>query len=91
TDYSVMNTAKAMLWLPTNRQEKYKAKQAVDTFFVRIGDLLSGGLVFLGAAVLHFSVQWFAVINLVLVVVWLAVSVLVLRHNRRLAAGMEVS
>jgi AAA family ATP:ADP antiporter len=89
TDYSVMNTAKAMLWLPTTRQEKYKAKQAVDTFFVRIGDLLSGGLVFLGAAVLHFSVQWFAVINLVLVAVWLAVSVLVLHHNRRLAARVE--
>src|SRR5690606_35134851 len=41
TDYSVMNTAKAMLWLPTSREEKYAAKQTVDTFFVRLGDVLS--------------------------------------------------
>ena len=39
TDYSVMNTAKQLLWLPTSREEKYKAKQAVDSFFVRLGDL----------------------------------------------------
>jgi ATP/ADP translocase len=38
TDYSVMNTAKQMIWLPTTREEKYKAKQAIDTFFVRTGD-----------------------------------------------------
>ena len=43
TDYSVMNTAKQMVWLPTTREEKYKAKQAIDTFFVRIGDLLAAG------------------------------------------------
>ena len=30
TDYSIMNTARQLLWLPTNREEKYKAKQAID-------------------------------------------------------------
>ncbi len=35
TDYSIMNTARQLLWLPTTREEKYKAKQAIDTFFVR--------------------------------------------------------
>ncbi|HZS39253.1 MAG TPA: translocase, partial [Polyangia bacterium] len=34
SDYSVMNTGRAMLWLPTTREEKYRAKQAMDTFFV---------------------------------------------------------
>ncbi len=48
TDYSVMNTGRQMLWLPTRREEKYKAKQALDTFFVRTGDMIAGGLVFLG-------------------------------------------
>ena len=38
TDYSVMNTARQLVWLPTSRDEKYKAKQAIDTFFVRTGD-----------------------------------------------------
>jgi AAA family ATP:ADP antiporter len=47
-DYSIMNTARQMLWLPTTRDEKYKAKQAIDTFFVRGGDVLSAGVVYAG-------------------------------------------
>ena len=39
SDYSVNNTARNMLWLPTTRAMKYQAKQAVDTFFVRMGDV----------------------------------------------------
>ncbi len=89
SDYSIMNTAKAMLWLPTSRQEKYKAKQAVDTFFVRIGDLLSAGLVFLGAAVVGIDLTWFALINLVLVCLWLWVTWRVYRQNRRLVAEAD--
>ena len=49
-DYSVMNSAKQMLWLPTSREEKYKAKQAIDTFFVRTGDMTAAGFVFAGDA-----------------------------------------
>jgi hypothetical protein len=37
------------LWLPTSREAKYKAKAAVDTFFMRGGDVLQAGIVFLGA------------------------------------------
>ena len=40
-----MNTARQLLWLPTTREEKYKAKQAIDTFFVRGGDVLSAAAV----------------------------------------------
>ena len=53
TDYSVMNTAKQMIWLPTSREEKYKAKQAIDTFFVRMGDMLAAGVVFVGTHFVH--------------------------------------
>ena len=42
-DYSLGNTTKQALWLPTSREAKYKAKQAVDSFCVRAGDVLSGG------------------------------------------------
>ena len=85
TDYSVMNTAKAMLWLPTSRDEKYKAKQAVDTFFVRIGDLLHAALVFAGTAWLGFSLRTFALANVVLIAAWMAVAVLLLRRHRQLS------
>jgi AAA family ATP:ADP antiporter len=42
TDYSIMNTARQMIWLPTNREEKYKAKQAADTFIVGLEIWLRG-------------------------------------------------
>ncbi len=57
TDYSVNNTAKQMIWLPTSREEKYKAKQAIDTFFVRSGDMLAAGVVFLGTHGLALGVR----------------------------------
>src|SRR3954466_3891497 len=65
TDYSIMNTARQLLWLPTSREEKYKAKQAIDTFFVRFGDVLSAGVVYVGAHQLHLSVGQFATVNVV--------------------------
>jgi AAA family ATP:ADP antiporter len=73
-DYSLGNTTKQALWLPTSREAKYKAKQAVDSFFVRAGDVIQAGLVFLGER-LAFAVPAFAAINLVLVGLWLAVVV----------------
>src|SRR6185369_14121754 len=71
TDYSIMNTARQLLWLPTNRDEKYKAKQAIDTFFVRGGDVVSAGVVYLGTAILQLSVSQFAFVNTILTLVWI--------------------
>jgi AAA family ATP:ADP antiporter len=86
TDYSIMNTARATIWLPTTRDEKYKAKQTIDTFIVRVGDLASTGLVFVGTQVLSFDRQSFAQVNIVMVLVWLALTYLVYREYRELAA-----
>ena len=85
TDYSVNNTAKQMLWLPTSREEKYKAKQAIDTFFVRSGDMLAGGLVYLGTHLIHESVAGFAQVNILIVTLAIVVAVLLLREYGRLA------
>ncbi len=87
TDYSVMNTARAMLWLPTTRDEKYKAKQALDTFFVRLGDVISGGLVFLGTTWLGWGVPQFAYANVVVVLAWLALAWLIVRAYREISAA----
>ena len=91
TDYSIMNTARQMLWLPTSREEKYKAKQAADTFIVRTGDLLSAGLVYVGTTVLGFTSSGFALVNIVACVAWLGVAVLLLRQYRKLAAQKPIS
>jgi ATP:ADP antiporter, AAA family len=82
TDYSVMNTARQLLWVPTTREEKYKAKQAIDTFFVRAGDVISAGVVLLGTQRLHLSIQQFAVANIALTIAWLGVALLILRPER---------
>jgi ATP:ADP antiporter, AAA family len=71
-DYSLGNTTKQALWLPTSRQAKYKAKQAVDSFCVRAGDVIQAGIVFGGERLL-LAVPGFAAINVVLVGGWLAV------------------
>jgi AAA family ATP:ADP antiporter len=89
TDYSVMNTAKQMIWLPTSREEKYKAKQAIDTFFVRAGDMLAAGLVFLGTHILERGVGGFARANLLVALLAVGVGVLLLREYRRLTAQAE--
>jgi AAA family ATP:ADP antiporter len=74
TDYSIMNTAKQMLWLPTTHEQKFKAKQAIDTFFVRIGDMLSAAVVFVGTTIVSLSPSGFASVNIVFVIASLAVA-----------------
>lgn len=71
TDYSLNNTLRQMLWLVTSPEMKYKAKQVVDTFCVRIGDVCSALSVYLAVDVLQFSVPRFAWISIVLAVLWL--------------------
>ena len=84
-DYSVQNTARNALYLPTSREAKYKAKQANDTFFVRFGDLLSAGLVFAGTTWLGFHTRQFALANVVLAVIWLMLAIWIGRRFRQLA------
>jgi AAA family ATP:ADP antiporter len=85
TDYSIMNTARQLLWLPTTREEKYKAKQAIDTFFVRGGDVLSAAAVYAGTSLVHLTVAQFASVNIAMTVIWLAIAVRIVRPNWQLA------
>lgn len=83
TDYSLQNTVRQVLFLPTSREQKYKAKQAIDSFFHRAGDVLSAGVVFVGAEVLSTTTTGFALFNLALVAVWLWLAVMIGRENKR--------
>ncbi len=91
TDYSLQNTIKQALFLPTSREAKYKAKAAIDTFFVRTGDALSAALVAVGLHQLGFTAKSFALTNVVFVLVWLALNVGISRGHKALskAAGEE--
>jgi AAA family ATP:ADP antiporter len=81
-DYSLGNTTRQALWLPTSREAKYKAKQAVDSFCQRAGDVLQAAIVYV-STVAAFGTSAFAALNIVFVGGWLAVS---LGLNRRLRA-----
>jgi AAA family ATP:ADP antiporter len=89
TDYSLMNTAKQLLWLPTTREEKYKAKQTVDVFFVRIGDVLAAVVVYLGTAWLSLGVRSIAVLNLGFVALSLLLALALVRRHRALTSNVE--
>jgi AAA family ATP:ADP antiporter len=47
-DYSLLNTTRNALLLPMDREAKYQAKTAIDTFFYRTGDLLATGSIVIG-------------------------------------------
>jgi len=82
-DYSIQNTTVHALFLPTSREAKYKAKAAIDTFFKRAGDVLEAGVVKVGSA-FELGIKGFAVVNLVLTLVWLVVAFGIARaHGRR--------
>jgi ATP:ADP antiporter, AAA family len=83
TDYSVQNTTRQALFLPTSREAKYKAKQAIDSFFLRTGDMLSAAAVFVGTA-LAFTVRQYALMNVVVVIVWLLLAAAIVREHRKL-------
>jgi AAA family ATP:ADP antiporter len=82
TDYSIQNTARNALFLRTSRASKYKAKLAIDSFFARAGDGFSALLVFTGTK-LAFGIRSFAIVNAVLVLLWLAVAAAILHLRRR--------
>jgi len=85
TDYSLQNTVRRALFLPTSREAKYKALQAVETFFWRSGDMLSAIAVAF-VQWLSISIRGFAVVNLVVVAIWILLAVRLGRENRRMTA-----
>ncbi len=84
TDYSLQNTVRNVLFLPCTREQKYKAKQAIDSFFVRAGDVSSAVLVFLGTTYFAMRPSHFGVFNIVLVLLAITLAVLIGRRYRDL-------
>jgi AAA family ATP:ADP antiporter len=91
TDYSLMNTIRGALYLVTSREEKYKAKAAIDTVFVRVGDVLSAVTVFLGTNYLAFKLKSYAQLNVAFAVIWIALAVLIVREHRKKAAAPKAA
>jgi AAA family ATP:ADP antiporter len=85
TDYSLMNTTRHALFLITSREEKYKAKAAIDTFFHRSGDVLSALFVFIGTTYLVLNATGFAGFNVVLCFLWIFLGVFIAKEHKKLS------
>jgi AAA family ATP:ADP antiporter len=72
-NYSLGNTTLQALWLPTSRETKYKAKQAIDSFCVRAGDVLSAGIVYTGE-LSALTVSGFAAVNVAFACAWIGIA-----------------
>jgi AAA family ATP:ADP antiporter len=88
TDYSLNNTLRNMLWLPTTREMKYKAKQAVDTFFVRLGDVTSALFVYVVAGALGLGVRGLAFTSLVACGLWFLVARGILKQREAISGSV---
>lgn len=90
TEYSIMNTVRHALWLPTTREAKYKAKAAVDTFCQRGGDVLQAGIVYVGTSV-GAGIAGFSWLNVIFTLVWLFVASRIFLEHRRRTAGSSAA
>ena len=82
TDYSLQNTARHALFLPTTAEAKYKAKQVIDGLCWRLGDIMQAGIVF-GGTWLHFTTRGYALLNEAFVLAWFVVVWSIGREHRR--------
>lgn len=87
-DYSLLNTTRSALLLPTSREEKYQAKTAIDTLFYRLGDLLSTLAVFIGLRIVEDARLQFVWLIVLLSATMIVVAWLIGReYSRRYGAG----
>jgi AAA family ATP:ADP antiporter len=75
-----MNTTRHALFLPVDRDAKYEGKTAIDSFFWRFGDLVQAAVVFAGLNWFGWGVGQFALLNLALALVWIALAVAIGRR-----------
>jgi len=91
-DYSLLNTTRNALLLPTSWEVKYEAKTTIDTFFYRLGDLLSTLSIFAGARIFHDPRTQIVWLTLILSATMTLVAWLIGREYRRsFAAAHEES
>ena len=91
TDYSLNNTSRHVLWLPTSSAMKFRGKPAIDTLYVRLGDGLAALTVLVGVQLLALSTTNFFIFNVFLVLCWLVVGVLLVKEHKRASIAAEAA
>ena len=92
TNYTIMNTARHALFLPLPTSHQYEGKTAVDTFFWRLGDLVQAGVVYVGVNWLNLGFQHFALLNVLISVVWIYVAICIgRRYTKQTAFKLKIN
>jgi AAA family ATP:ADP antiporter len=84
TNYSIDNTARQVIWLPTTTEMKYWTKPAMDSLFLRLGDGMAALTILVGLTLLNLSTAALALVNVVLVACWLGAALVIVREFGRL-------
>jgi ATP:ADP antiporter, AAA family len=69
-NYSVMSTARQVLYLPLSLAEQNAGRMTIETLCFRLGDVLQAAFVAIGVGALALTVEQFALLNAALGLVW---------------------
>jgi len=83
SSYSIHNTARQMLWLPTSKEMLYQAKPTVDTLCVRLGDGLAALTILVGTRLFGLGNTGFVIVNIILVLAWIGLSAYLHKEHDR--------
>ncbi|MCE7797226.1 hypothetical protein LWE61_11725 [Sphingobium sufflavum] len=84
SEYSVAKPSRDMLFTIVDQQEKYKAKNVIDTVVYRFGDVVSA---WVSAAILPFGVTGLALLGVVIALFWFPIAFIL---GRRYESGKPV-
>lgn len=85
-NFAISNPAREILFTVVDREEKYKAKNVVDTVVFRGGDAVSGWI-FAGLRGIGLELTAIALVAAPIMLVWMAVALLLGRAQERRAAA----
>ena len=88
TDYSLQNTVRNVLFLPTTREEQYKAKLFLDAAVYRGGDLASGWI-YTGLSAIGMTIGAIALVAAPVAGLWALLAVRLGRGEREMAQRHE--
>jgi AAA family ATP:ADP antiporter len=87
--YSINQSAKEALYVPTTRDEKYKAKAFIDMFVQRFAKAIAVGVSLAITTVFtdFSSVRWLSIFTVVMIALWLAAARYAGHHFREVTEG----
>jgi AAA family ATP:ADP antiporter len=89
TNFAIMNPSMEILFTVVPREDKYKAKNVIETFVYRGGDQISGWA-YAGLAALGLSLAGISFITVPLSAAWLGLGIWLGRRQAQLAAALSL-